>query len=204
MKKNLLSASLLLAVLWLSSAHANQLQIDFSGHAIEASCLTDDNDNNCHTRPSSTQSSSNIQTLTTTAKRQLSCTVENNSQIKLPLLSISSFSETQPEAGTTRFSVQIKHCQPGIQAVALQFTDTHDATSQTGYLHNQGTANNIQLKLRHLNGSPLWVGQTSSTLFVPVAADGSATLNYVVGYYATGPVAAGTVDAHAQFDLIFR
>ncbi len=149
------------------------------------------------------------------------CTIDANGihkTVNLPVISASLLKKTGDEAGSTRFTISVFNCSPGVQEIGIHF-DVNGTTfdPETGNLVNtakleDNPASNVQIRLYDMkNGAvaPIPIGTNGSKFkLVPNEEkpdEGSgAVMKYAAGYYATGTTTAGSVYAQAYYTLDYN
>ncbi|HFI5640949.1 TPA: fimbrial protein [Raoultella planticola] len=147
------------------------------------------------------------------------CNVDVNGQgsdatVTLPTVSISELTTDKQVTGRTSFNMNLTDCVIGTtngkSKVSAFFQPGSTVDLSTGRLNNVGgSATNVQLQLLDATGSfnVINVGNTdqvSSTEYVDIASDGTATLPYAVEYYALGQTTAGTVTSSVVYNLQYN
>jgi major type 1 subunit fimbrin (pilin) len=139
------------------------------------------------------------------------CTIASDSvdrQVQLPTVSIQTLNAAGTAAGSKGFDLNVENCPTGITQVAAHFeaVGSSGVDSATGNLTNQYTgaetsATNVQVRLYNSDEQQLKVGETGEA--AAVATDGTATMRYYGGYYATAATTAGMVYAQARYTLAY-
>lgn len=112
------------------------------------------------------------------------------------------------EAAKQSFTIKLENCAAG-DVFAFFSTDTASLIDPaTNTLVNQGTgaATNVNVALYEENGKRIELGN-AAYVYVDkktVAANGTATLMYSAGYYATGTAGPGTVNAVANYTISYQ
>lgn len=110
------------------------------------------------------------------------------------------------EAAKQSFTIQLENCAAG-DVFAFFSADTASLIDPaTNTLVNQGGATNVNVALYEENGNQIRLGD-STYIYADtktVAVDGTATLMYSAGYYATGASTAGTVSAVANYTISYQ
>jgi len=147
------------------------------------------------------------------------CNVDVNGQgsdatVTLPTVSISELTTDKQVTGRTSFNMNLTGCvigtPKGKSKVSAFFQPGSTVDLSTGRLNNVGgSATNVQLQLLDATGSfkVINVGNTdqvSSTKYVDIASDRTATLPYAVEYYALGQTTAGTVTSSVVYNLQYN
>lgn len=142
-----------------------------------------------------------------------SCTISvagggNNGVIRLPSISTKALPAALATAGATPFSISLSGCTGSATQAAVWFENDSNVNA-SGRLVNSGTATNVDVAIYNLNSSThIPIGQTSTTFGSSGAAftinSGSATLNYLVRYHATGIATAGTVAASVNYTVQYQ
>lgn len=140
-----------------------------------------------------------------------SCTVKGGAAngdiaVTLDKTSTKALAAAGQSAGFKGFSIKLTACDAALTgAVKASFEAGPNADLTTGRLNltgTTGTASNIQLQLRNGDGSVIKVGDDSTIKGATIAST-SATMNYMVGYYATGVPTAGTANSTVTYSIIY-
>ena len=141
------------------------------------------------------------------------CTIASDSvdrQVQLPTVAIQTLNAAGTTAGSKGFDLNVENCPSGITQVAAHFEaiGSTGVDTATGNLTNQFTTNstdtaatNVEVRLYNSNEQQLKLGETGEA--AAVAADGTATMRYYGGYYATAATTAGKVYAQARYTLAY-
>lgn len=141
------------------------------------------------------------------------CTIASDSvnvQVTLPTVSTQTLTADGATAGSKGFDLNVTDCPTTITQVAAHFEaiGSTGVDSTTGNLTNQYTgtselpaATGVQVRLYNSDENQLKLGETGTA--VTVGADGSASMRYYGGYYATTQTGAGTVYAQAAYTLAY-
>lgn len=127
--------------------------------------------------------------------------------VTLPKVSTTAFSESRA-AGAKTFTIELTSCSENRGVRAYFERGPNDFNGSGGYLKNNGTAKNVVVQLKSLNGSPLGqitTGTEDQGGFVAIS-DGAATLQYLAQYFATGTdtPTTGTVTTSVTYSLQFQ
>lgn len=149
------------------------------------------------------------------------CTISTGStsgSFTVPLTKVSNktLNSTGNTAGDTAFSIKLTGCSDVVGSVSTNFEAGSAVDPATGRLNNtaaSGAASNVQIQLLNAsNASPILVGYpiaSQNSLGVALSSEGgtpakgSATLNYIARYYATGATTAGAVASQVTYSLVF-
>lgn len=130
-------------------------------------------------------------------------------QVQLPTVAIQTLAKSGDTAGSKGFDLNVENCPTGITQVAAHFeaVGSSGVDSATGNLTNQyaGDANtpaagNVQVRLYNSDENQLKLGETGAPATV---TNGSATMRYYGGYYATGATSVGKVYAQAAYTIAY-
>ncbi|MBW7984859.1 fimbrial protein [Enterobacillus tribolii] len=128
--------------------------------------------------------------------------------VTLPKLSTKTLDAEGKEAGSKGFDINVIDCPSSITKVAAHFEaiGSSGVNSATGNLKNAYTAadkaGNVEVRLYDADESHLKLGDTGQSF--TVKSDGTSTLRYYGGYYATAATTAGKVEAKALFTLAYE
>lgn len=142
------------------------------------------------------------------------CTIASDSvdrKVQLPTVAIQTLNSNGATAGSKGFDLNVENCPSGITKVAAHFEaiGSTGMDTTTGNLTNKYTASsaddkvatNVQVRLYNSDEKQLKLGETGEA--AAVAADGTATMRYYGGYYATAATTAGKVYAQARYTLAY-
>ncbi|WP_407973223.1 fimbrial protein (plasmid) [Burkholderia pyrrocinia] len=139
------------------------------------------------------------------------CQVTTRDQIvTLPTVQTQSLAAGGDTAGQTGFAIQLTGCSHGDsypKNVAAAFGSTWmDPNTGNLFTDAEGAtgAANVEYQLLNADGTPIWVNNPATSKGAPIDANGSATLRYLVQYYATGPAGKGSTGAKATFTLTYQ
>lgn len=130
--------------------------------------------------------------------------------VVLPTVGINQLQTVARTAGDTGFVMLLNNCAGTLQTASAFFQAGTTVDIVTGRLKNiGGNANNVSLQL--LDGSSastsvIQVGaqdQRINTVYKSIA-NGSASLPYIVRYYAEAPVTAGTVVSNVVYSIQYQ
>ncbi|WP_312983064.1 fimbrial protein [Atlantibacter sp.] len=123
--------------------------------------------------------------------------------VTLGTVAASSFAAAGDTSTAQKFDIKLTECPEGTVAVVFGGTA---ATADLLKLDAGMTATGVAVRINNSDdGTQIKVNDTASAKRVTVAADGSATLNYVGQYQATAEkVTAGTADATSQFTVLYN
>ncbi|WP_089084553.1 fimbrial protein [Aquitalea magnusonii] len=132
----------------------------------------------------------------------------NNGAITLPSISTKALAAALATAGATPFSIALSGCTGSATQAAVWFENDSNVNA-AGRLINSGTAGNVDVAIYNASSSThIPIGQTSTTFGSSGTAfpinNGSATLNYMARYYATGIATAGTVTANVNYTVQYQ
>jgi major type 1 subunit fimbrin (pilin) len=149
------------------------------------------------------------------------CTITTGSTsgtftVLLPKVGANALGATASTAGDTAFSIALTGCSDVTGNIATNFEAGSAVDVATGRLKNTATtggATNVEIQLLNgSNGTPILVGSpiaSQNSLGVALVSDGetepagTATLNYIARYYATGAATAGNVTSLVTYSLVF-
>lgn len=125
--------------------------------------------------------------------------------VVLPTVSTTALNANGVTAGNKGFTIALSEC--GALTQATTYFEQGATTLANGNLKNNGTAANVQVRLLNgdltaINAAGASGAQNSSA--VAINNTGSANLNYVAQYYATGQSTAGTVTTSVQFTMQYQ
>lgn len=132
----------------------------------------------------------------------------NNGSISLPSISSKALPIASATSGTTPFSISLNGCTGAATQAAVWFENDSNVNA-AGRLVNTGTASNVEVAIYNTTASAhILIGQTSSTfgssgMAFPISS-GSATMNYLARYHATGVATAGTVVASVNYTVQYQ
>lgn len=116
-------------------------------------------------------------------------------------------------AGNKQFQISLEGCKTSSthQLVRAQFISSPHVDLATGTLKNtkQGQptfANNVNLRLKESNGTPIKLGDAAYTGHVYHNLNGQATgeIQYSVEYYATGAASVGKVESEVEYAIVYQ
>lgn len=128
----------------------------------------------------------------------------------LPTVSVNQLEAAGRTAGASTFSMELSNCAGSLPTASAFFEAGVSVDSVTGRLLNlSGTAANVSLQL--LDGSSpaqevIKVGsqdQITGTTYKDISG-GSATLPYIVRYFAEAPTTAGTVVSNVVYSIQYQ
>lgn len=130
--------------------------------------------------------------------------------VTLPILGINQLPAASRTAGSTRFNMELTEC---VGTKASAFFEAGTTVLATGRLSNLETgttaATEVELQLRdgsHAAQNVINVGsssQVTDTTYVDIST-GTATLPYLVEYYATGATTAGLVSSNVVYSIQYE
>jgi len=140
------------------------------------------------------------------------CTVTND-LVTLPPVAKSNLKVEGQVTGQTPFAIKLTGCTDGnatraqlTGAVKAYFEPGATVDLASGRLKVSGgttTAEKVQLQLLNSDGTVIKIGD-ASTITGATLAEGAATLNYAVRYYATGTAKAGTANSSVTFSIVYQ
>lgn len=106
-------------------------------------------------------------------------------------------------SGFKSFSIALSGCT-GTGDVKAGFEPGANTDLGSGRLNLVGSdkAANVQLQLRNADNSEIKVGDSNSVKGATITS-GSATLNYLVGYYATGAAGVGSANSSVTYSIVY-
>ncbi len=138
------------------------------------------------------------------------CTITNSTtgdyNITLPTLSNTVFHAAGDTAGWTAVNIELANCSPASGSVQAYFEAGPTVDAASGRLKNLTTGGaDVQIQLRDIDGTtPIKVGATGAQ-FEPISTSGTASLNYIAGYYAlAASVTAGLVTGSVTYTLAYN
>ncbi|ASV38834.1 hypothetical protein CI807_22365 [Pseudomonas sp. NS1(2017)] len=107
-------------------------------------------------------------------------------------------------AGFKPFSIRLSDCTAsGIVKAGFEAGATTDiATGRLKVLATADAASNVDLQLRNPDNSVIKIGDSSTIQGITIES-GAATLDYLVGYYATGAATPGTANSTVTYSIIY-
>ncbi|HEN3314014.1 TPA: fimbrial protein [Yersinia enterocolitica] len=129
--------------------------------------------------------------------------------VVLPTVGTSQLTAANQVAGNTGFNMALSNCAGTLKTVSAFFEAGPSVDVVTGHLKNvSGTAGLVSLELLDASNAmtPIKAGnsnQTTSTTYID-ASTGSASLPYVVQYYADGATTAGTVISNVVYSIQYK
>ncbi|TDV16458.1 fimbrial protein [Paraburkholderia caballeronis] len=125
--------------------------------------------------------------------------------VTLPTMSAQSLATAGQTAGSTVFSIPIQ-CDSETTGVRAYFENGPATDPATGNLNlqavdGQSSAQNVQVALQNIDGSPIRIGDRSTVKVIPVAATTPTTISFIATYYATGMASPGVVRAFVTYVL---
>lgn len=121
-------------------------------------------------------------------------------EVSLPTIPTGALKKAGDTAGDTMFTINLV-CEGGQEPVAVLFLTNRRVD---GRLRSVGTAQNVQVQLLKADGTPIVVGDHSTTPMFPMSPTGLMSLSFVGRYYATGPTTPGSVMADTWFFIEVR
>ncbi|MDO5686314.1 MAG: fimbrial protein [Neisseria sp.] len=137
------------------------------------------------------------------------CTVDAgsvNKTVTLPKVPTTALPTAGTTAGDTPFSLVFNNCSVG--DVYAYFLPGANTVAATGNLKNNGVATNVEIALYNTDDSKIKLNdpaatQNSASVNVGTAG-GTATLNYVAKYYATGQATVGAVTTSVDYNIAYK
>ena len=144
------------------------------------------------------------------------CNVSVNEQgaegatVTLPTIGTNVLAQTGDTAARTSFNMLLSECSGTLENAAAYFEAGSSVDLTTGRLKNMtGDANNVELQLRDGSSDTQEVIQVGSDTqidgmkYVDITS-GTATLPYLVEYYATDATTAGTVVSSVVYHIQYK
>jgi len=141
-----------------------------------------------------------------------------NVNVALDRVSAGSLAAAGSTAGFKPFTITLSQCANAGEVKAGFETGANTEVS-TGRLNltgagTAGVAKNVQLQLRNADNTPIKIGDNSTVKGVSISgagaagtgsssSTGTAVLNYLVGYYATGAAEAGSANSSVTYSIIY-
>ncbi|WP_336218233.1 fimbrial protein [Citrobacter amalonaticus] len=135
------------------------------------------------------------------------CTVDTNSKNQTVILgdiAAASFSAAGDKSTPTKFTINVTDCPATVKQIAFKFDGINDSDNTKLLKLDSGmTATKVGIEISDSNGVPIDL-HTSSPKY-NVAADGSASLEFIGRYVATAAtVGAGTADGTSEFTINYQ
>lgn len=132
-----------------------------------------------------------------------------NFAVDLPKVSTADLREAGKTAGDTKFSVTLSGCGYTGGKVRTHFQEGATVDARTGRLKLQDTegaasAGNVQVELANVEGTAIGIGEDQSTAYFPIDDAGTAKMDYVARYYATGKSKPGMVRSQVTYVLQYE
>lgn len=133
-----------------------------------------------------------------------------NFEVALPKVAANALRETGAVAGNTTFNINLSNCGYTGGKVRAAFQEGGQVDPRSGRLNLQNVegadvAKNVQIELANAEDDKgIVIGEEQATNYFPISEEGSATLNYVARYYATGRAAAGQVRSQVTYVLQYE
>ena len=135
-----------------------------------------------------------------------------NATVTLPTIGTNQLTAPGNTAGSTNFLMELTNCSGTLTTVSSFFEAGATVDNVTGRLKNTGgTAGNVTLQLRDGSSATAAVikagsaSQVNGTTYVAYSGTpGTATLPYMVEYYAEGATTAGTVNSSVVYSLQYK
>ncbi|ASU37301.1 fimbrial protein [Herbaspirillum sp. meg3] len=143
------------------------------------------------------------------------CTINGGSpnfSVTLPKVSASSLATAGAKAGQKPFTIALTACSTKSGGARALFEIGSGVNTNTGRLINTVTDNTgakgVEIGLATANGTDILVNgvSTQPQSFVAIDANGSATLNYLAQYVATGtvPTGAGATTSSVTYSIEYQ
>ncbi|WP_371972093.1 fimbrial protein [Acinetobacter sp. AL9] len=136
------------------------------------------------------------------------CTVQVNSQasptVTLPTVGTVDLGSSGKTAGATPFTVNLIGCVATADDVQVRFVAHTEAGANLG-LDSTSTAGNVVVQLLegYAGGSPINFSGGVAVTSRKTTESGAASFPLTAQYYATGVASAGTVQAIADYEVIY-
>lgn len=131
-----------------------------------------------------------------------------NISVTLPPVSAGALSVSGATAGYTRFAVNLTDCHKNSSSSAyVYFEPRANADPVTGHLKLDTTssAGAVQISILDANDKAIPLSSPAQNATpVPIAADGTATLNFATQYVATARAQGGTASAQVYFTIVYQ
>lgn len=128
-----------------------------------------------------------------------------NVSVTLQKISTSTLAAATETGGFKPITILLSGCGDSAGVVKAGFEAGPNVDASSGRLNVTGgadAAKNVQLQLRNSDGSVIRVGDDSTVNGVALV-DGSARLDYDVGYYATGQAIAGSANSSVTYSIVY-
>jgi major type 1 subunit fimbrin (pilin) len=152
-------------------------------------------------------------TITGTVTAQ-TCTINGNgsgsNNFTVPLISVSASSlpSAGTPAGATPFNIALSACTPASGNVHTFFEPGPTVDTATGNLIiATGGATNVEIQLLNGDSTPIKLGvvdTSQNSKSVAISAGGTATLNYIAQYIATGAATPGAVSTSVMYTMVYQ
>ncbi|QYD71918.1 fimbrial protein [Paraburkholderia edwinii] len=154
-------------------------------------------------------------TITGTVTAQ-TCTIRGflsgSSNFTVPLIKVSASSlpGAGKPAGATQFNISLSACTPASGNVHTYFEPGPTVDTATGNLFNtaaNGAATNVEIQLLNSDSTPIKLGvadAAQNSKSVAISAAGTATLNYIAQYIATGAATPGAVSTSVLYTMVYQ
>lgn len=120
--------------------------------------------------------------------------------VTLPSIPTAALKKAGDTAGDTAFTINLV-CEGGQEPVAVSFVTFRKID---GRLISSGTAQNVQVQLLKADGTPIAVGDDSTTQMFPMSSTGLMSLSFIARYYATAATTPGSVTAGTWYFIEVR
>ncbi|MEN2469434.1 type 1 fimbrial protein [Burkholderia stabilis] len=142
------------------------------------------------------------------------CTINgngsNSNNFNVPLLNVSTsaLAAAGQTASAKAFSIALTACTPASGNVHAYFEPGPTVDTATGNLFlTAGGATNVEIRLLNGDYTPIKLGAadaSQNSQSVAITAAGTATLNYLAEYYATGAATAGAATSSVMYSLVYQ
>lgn len=113
-------------------------------------------------------------------------------------------------AGGKNFAISLEKCKTDSahQMVRAEFKSSSLVDTANAYTlkSNAGGAQNVNLRLKEVDGTPIRIGDASyvSTAYKNLANQATGEINYSVEYYATGTATVGKVASEVEYAIVYQ
>lgn len=114
-------------------------------------------------------------------------------------------------AGGKNFSISLERCKTDSahQMVRAEFKSSSLVDTANAYTlksNANGGAQNVNLRLKEVDGTPIRIGDASyvSTAYKNLANQATGEINYSVEYYATGVATVGKVASEVEYAIVYQ
>ncbi|WP_454767049.1 fimbrial protein [Cupriavidus campinensis] len=123
--------------------------------------------------------------------------------VNLPKISTNSLATAGSTAGSTPFTITVQ-CTGGSAVVGVAFNSTRARDGRLDVQAGAGMAQDVQIQLLNINGSPIAVGNSATVTPVSITSAEVTPISFIARYYATGPTKAGVVQTSAIYVIEMR